>query len=186
MTVLRDLGAEVREINLPAVQHAGAIFLTILLAEAVAYHENWMRERPGKYGRDMWRRLLPGLGFSALDYVHAQRGRTLLFRQIDEAMKTVDFIATPTMPRTGMTFAESQVAPPVPSSPFTRLANITGQPSISLPCGFHEGLPIGLLLTGRAFEEAAVLRIANAYEKATEWHRRRPDWDFATATTRMG
>jgi len=172
---LSELGAEVRDIALPSIHHAGPIFLTILLAEAVAYHEDWLSRRADQYGRDMWLRLLPGLAFSAADYVQAQRGRAMLCRQMNELMQAVDLIATPTMPRTAMTFAESAAAPPVPRSPFTRLANITGQPSISLPCGFYEGLPVGLLLTGRVFEEARVLQVADAYERATNWHHRRPN-----------
>lgn len=175
IAVFRKLGAEITEVSIPALVHAASIFLTILLAEAVAYHETWLRERGERYGRDMWLRLLPGLAFSAADYLQAQRGRALLCRQVSELMRTVDIIATPTMPQTSPTFAEMVDAAPVPRSPLTRVANLTGQPSLSLPCGFVGGLPIGLLLNGRGFEDATVLAAAHAFERATDWHLRRPD-----------
>jgi aspartyl-tRNA(Asn)/glutamyl-tRNA(Gln) amidotransferase subunit A len=174
MDVFLKLGAEIKEIELPSLEHSGSVFLTILLSEAVVYHEDWLRHRAERYGRDMWLRLLPGLGFPASDYLQAQRGRAMICREINDAMKSLDIIATPTMPQLAPRFTDMLDAPPVPRSPLTRVANITGQPSLSLPCGFLSGLPVGLLLNGRAFEEDKVLRAADAFERATDWHRRRP------------
>lgn len=175
LDVLRQRGAEVRDVTFPMAEHAEAILLTILLSEAVAYHEPWLRARRHEYGRGFRERLLPGLFFTAADYVQAQRGRGLLCRGMEELMAEVDLIATPTMPRTAPTFAEEAAASPIPRSPFTRLFNITGQPSISVPGGFgRHGLPAGLMLSGRAFDEPTVLRVAAAYERATEWHGRVP------------
>lgn len=173
--VLSRLGAEVRDVTLPHLDNAEAIHMTIMLSEALAYHEEWLRTRRSDYNRGFWDRVRPGICFTATDYIQALRGRTAFCRGFDEVLGSVDLIATPTMPRTAPTFAEESVVSPVLRGQFNRLTNLTGQPSLSLPCGFDgNGLPIGLSLAGRAFEECTVLRAADAYERATEWHLRHP------------
>lgn len=169
---LRDLGAEVREIDLPQLDILDGIFNPILQSEAAAYHQTRLASRGHEYGRGFRRRVLEGYLYTGVEYVQAQRGRAMFTEAYDELMRSVDIIATPTTHRTAPTFPEQATSA---RSPFTRIFNVTGQPSISIPCGFdRQGLPIGLLLSGRRFEDAKLLRLADAYERTTAWHERRP------------
>ena len=169
---LRELGAEVHEIDLPHLDVLDGIFNPILQSEAAAYHQTRLASRGNEYGRGFRRRVLEGYLYTGVEYVQAQRGRSMFTAAYDELMRSVDIIATPTTHRTAPTFPEQATSA---RSPFTRIFNVTGQPSISIPCGFDRlGLPIGLLLSGRRFEDASLLRTAEAYERTTPWHRRRP------------
>lgn len=170
---LHDLGAEVRDVELPGIELIDGIFNPILQSEAAAYHQTSLASRGREYGRGFRRRVLEGFLYTGVEYVQAQRGRSLFTEGYDELMRSIDFIATPTTHRTAPTFAEQATAA---RSPFTRIFNVTGQPSISIPCGFdRQGLPIGLLLSGRRFDDEGLLRLADAYERTTAWHERRPD-----------
>ena len=169
---LRELGAEVREIDLPHLDVLDGIFNPILQSEAAAYHQTRLASRGNEYGRGFRRRVLEGYLYTGVEYVQAQRGRSMFTAAYDDLMRSVDIIATPTTHRTAPTFPEQATSA---RSPFTRIFNVTGQPSISIPCGFdRQGLPIGLLLSGRRFEDASLLRLADAYERTTAWHRQRP------------
>lgn len=173
---LEQLGAEVRDVELPLLDHARTVQPTIMFSEAVAFHEPWLRTRRHEYGRGFQDRALSGLFYSATDYIQALRGRALICRELEALMTTVDLIAAPTVPRTAPTYAEDADTPARMRGLFTGIFNVTGQPSISLPCGFdRRGLPIGLMLSGRAFDERTVLRAADAYERSTDWHLRRPE-----------
>jgi aspartyl-tRNA(Asn)/glutamyl-tRNA(Gln) amidotransferase subunit A len=102
--------------------------------------------------------------------------RTLIKRDFDEAFKQVDVIATPTAPTAAFKIGEKSADPlqMYLSDIFTISVNLAGIPGISLPCGFTKnGLPIGLQLLGRHFDEESILRAAYAYEQATEWHTKR-------------
>lgn len=169
---LRELGAEIREIELPHLDVLDGIFNPILQSEAAAYHQTQLASRGSEYGRGFRRRVLEGYLYTGVEYVQAQRGRSMFTAAYDELMRSVDIIVTPTTHRTAPTFAEQATSA---RSPFTRIFNVTGQPSISIPCGFdRQGLPIGLLLSGRRSEDASLLRLADAYERTTVWHQRRP------------
>ncbi len=177
LDVLRSLGAATSPVALPWAEHAEAMLLVIQRAEAAAYHEPWVQEedRRAEYGRGFWERLLPGYTFSATEYLQAQRGRGRLRRNLEQVLDEVDVVASPTMPRTAPTFAEQAALGVAMNVPFISLFNLTGQPSLSIPCGFdHQGLPIGLLLSGRAFDEQLLLRVGAAFQGATDWHLRRP------------
>lgn len=170
---LAALGAEVREIRLPRMELIDGMYNPMLLCEAAAYHQDRLANRDAEYGRGFHRRVMEGFLYTGVEYVQAQRGRTLLINEFDALMRDVDLIVTPTTHRTAPTFPEQTTSA---RSPFTRIFNLTGQPSISVPCGFdRQGLPIGLLLTGRRLEDATVLRAADAYERSTGWHQRRPE-----------
>ena len=146
-----------------------------MLSEAVAFHEPWLRARRHEYGRGFRDRVPTGLFYSATDYIQALRGRALICRELEALMATVDLIAAPTVPRAAPTYAEDADTPARLRGLFTGIFNVTGQPSISLPCGFdRRGLPVGLMLSGRAFDERSVLRVADAYQRSTDWHLRRP------------
>ena len=174
LDTLRELGASVTDVGIPSIRTAPA-FMAIMLAEAFAYHERDLRERPQLYGEVLREKLLAGALVSAAEYVQAQRLRARLQAEAREALWRVDVLATPTtlspapafaiVLDPGFPFARSNMAP----------FNMTGLPALALPCGFSAtGLPLSLQLAGRPFDEATLLRAGHAYEQATPWHRRRP------------
>jgi aspartyl-tRNA(Asn)/glutamyl-tRNA(Gln) amidotransferase subunit A len=174
MATLGTLGATVREVEIPSIRTAPA-FMAILLSEAFAYHERDIRERPQLYGEMLRERFQAGGLITGGEYVQAQRLRSRLRAEMNEVLKTVDVLATPTMIGPATSFAKAY--DPAFGFPRSNMApfNATGLPALALPCGFSSsGLPLSLQLAGRAFEEATVLRAGHAYERATEWHTRRP------------
>jgi aspartyl-tRNA(Asn)/glutamyl-tRNA(Gln) amidotransferase subunit A len=170
VATLGELGASVRRIELPLMEHLDGIFNPIMFSEAAAYHEATLRG--GGHGRGFRQRALQGFLFTAVEYVQAQRGRRRLIEAMRAVMTDVDIIVTPTVSGGALPVEEYVSAP---RSPFTRFFNLTGQPSLSLPCGFDaNGMPLGLMVSGRRFDDATVLRVAAAYERSTPWHQRRP------------
>jgi aspartyl-tRNA(Asn)/glutamyl-tRNA(Gln) amidotransferase subunit A len=171
---LTALGVRVEDVKLPYADHIEAMSTGILISEAYAYHESGLRERFDQYGRPFRTRVMRGALWSTADYLNATRARGRFCRAMSELMSQVDVIAMPTGSVAADRFDDPDHVPYSRPS-FTRIFNLTGQPSISVPCGFTaDGLPIGLMLSGRAFEDATVLRLAHAYEQAHDWHRRRP------------
>jgi aspartyl-tRNA(Asn)/glutamyl-tRNA(Gln) amidotransferase subunit A len=171
---LRKLGAEVRDLKIPAINLSRS-FMLIVLAEAFAYHEQDLRLHPELYGEMLRERMLTGALVTGPEYVQAQRVRMQICAEVAEVMKTVDVLATPTTPKTAPTF--KTMYDPELAFPRTNMPpfNLTGQPTLALPCGLSSaGLPISLQLSGRAFEETTVLRLGHAYQRATDWHTRRP------------
>jgi aspartyl-tRNA(Asn)/glutamyl-tRNA(Gln) amidotransferase subunit A len=171
---LRQLGADVREVDVPAVDLAHA-FLVIILAEAYAYHEHDLRQHPERYGDVLRERLLAGAAVTASEYVQAQRLRARLCAEMAEALRQVDVLATPTTPRPATPFSVAH--DPELGFPRSNMLpfNATGLPTLAVPCGFSTaGLPLSLQLSGRPFEESTVLRLGHAYQQATAWHTRRP------------
>ena len=171
---LRKLGADVRDLQIPAFNLSRS-FMLIMLSEAFAYHEQDLRLHPELYGEMLRERLLTGALVTGPEYVQAQRVRMQICADVAEVMKTVDVLATPTTPKTAPTF--KTMYDPELAFPRTNMPpfNLTGQPTLALPCGLSaSGLPLSLQLSGRAFEEATVLRLGHAYQRATDWHTRRP------------
>lgn len=181
--MLRDLGATLVDLEWPAVHLSNSATWTIILAEASAYHREWLRSRPEAYSPETRANLELGERVSASDYVQAQRARTVLQQQVGNVLARVDALVTPalgiTAPRIGQAMVEVAGKVKEVNPVFIRLAdpfNLTGLPAISVPCGFSaEGLPIGLQIAAAPFAESTVLRVAQAYESATEWHTRRPE-----------
>jgi aspartyl-tRNA(Asn)/glutamyl-tRNA(Gln) amidotransferase subunit A len=174
MATLRRLGAEVRDVQIPSLA-ATHSFLLIMLAEAYAYHERDLREHPELYGDVLRERLLAGALVTGAEYVQAQRIRSRICRETAAVLRDVDVLATPTTPKPATPFALAHDPefgfPRSNMPPF----NLTGSPTLALPCGFSaSGLPLSLQLAGRPFEEATVLRVGHVYEQATSWHARRP------------
>ena len=174
MATLRRLGADVRDVQIPSLK-ATHSFLLILLAEAYAYHERDLREHPELYGDVLRERFQAGALVTGAEYVQAQRIRSEICRETAEVLQAVDVLATPTTPRPATSFTQAHDPdfgfPRSNMPPF----NITGSPTLALPCGFSSsGLPLSLQLAGRPFEEATVLRMGHAFERATTWHTRRP------------
>ncbi len=175
VAALRAAGAEVREVMVPHLEVAAAAFAPIISAEAAAYHQRWLRERPQDYGEDVRQRLFQGLLYPAVDYVNAQRARRWVLDGFLQVLKEVDVLLTPTVPVTAPPIPGPAVATPNPLTRCTFPVNLTGLPALSLPCGFdRQGLPVGLQIIGRPFDEATVLRVGHAYQRLTDWHTRRP------------
>jgi aspartyl-tRNA(Asn)/glutamyl-tRNA(Gln) amidotransferase subunit A len=175
-------GGILRPAVFPRAAECGAAAAVILAAEAAAYHERHLRERPDAYGEDVRVRLDRGLFLSAADYLVAQRARAFLTCEAARALESVDAILVPTTPHPAARIEEdaSQVAGVslAMSMRYTRCTNpfnLLGFPVLSVPCGLsHDGLPIGLQIVGRPFEDATVLRVGHAYQQITDWHTRHP------------
>lgn len=181
LATLRGLGVEVRDVTIPSL-HTTPAFLLILMAEAFAYHERDLREHPELYGEVLRERILTGALVSAAEYTQAQRLRAQMCTEMAAVLRQVDVLATPTTPTSATSFVRAQDPefgfPRSNMPPF----NITGLPTLALPCGLtSSGLPLSLQLAGRPFEEGTVLRLGHAYEQATLWHTRRPPMGAAIA-----
>jgi aspartyl-tRNA(Asn)/glutamyl-tRNA(Gln) amidotransferase subunit A len=164
----------VRDITIPSFNASRSFFL-ILVTEAFAYHEQDLRTRPELFGEVLRERIMSGAFVTASEYVQAQRIRMQICADVAEVMKTVDVLAAPTSPKPATPFKvayDPELAFPRSNMP---PFNITGQPTLAVPCGFAKsGLPVSMQLAGRAFEESTVLRLGHAYQRATDWHTRRP------------
>jgi len=150
---------------------------TVLMAEAYAYHAVRVAQTPGLYQEAVLRRIVEGAGVTASAYIDDRREIERLRRAVRSVFTTVDVLVTPTMPVLAVPLAEARddnkVVMLYPRN--TRPFNTYGLPAISVPCGFtRNGLPVGLQIVGPAWQEESVLRLARAYEQATDWHRRRP------------
>ncbi len=174
--VLEGLGAQMLDIGLPLITEAPAAVTAIMLPEALAYHRKWMQERPDDYGDDVRYRLELGATFLAVHYVQAQRLREVIVgRWPAEVFDRVDLLTMPTTMAPAFPIGRSDLSVTFSLIRNTNPLNLLGIPAMSVPCGFtRAGLPIGLQLSGRWWDEATVLRAAYAYEQATDWHKRAP------------
>jgi len=198
--VLKGLGATLERLSLPATPHALATYYVIAPAEASSNLARYdgvkyglrvpgrdlidmeSKTRAAGFGAEVKRRIMLGTyvlsaGYYDAYYGQAQKVRTLVRRDFDAAFDRVDLIVAPTTPN--VPFRRGEKADPIAmylNDVFTIPADMSGVPAVSVPCGFTaSGLPIGLQLIGRALDEATVLRAARAYERATDWHTRRPE-----------
>jgi aspartyl-tRNA(Asn)/glutamyl-tRNA(Gln) amidotransferase subunit A len=146
--------------------------------------EMWdvMRETRGEgFGAEVKRRIMLGTyalsaGYYDAYYLKAQKVRTLIKQDFDRAFEQVDVIVSPTSPSVAFRIGE-RVDDPLQmylADVFTLAQALAGIPAISIPCGFSEGLPVGLQIMGRAFDESKILNVAYAYEQATNWHALKP------------
>jgi aspartyl-tRNA(Asn)/glutamyl-tRNA(Gln) amidotransferase subunit A len=182
MDLLRSLGASVEEVSVPEVNTAIGASTAILASEVSAYHEENLRRRPQDYGEEVRARLETGFFIAATDYLKGQRVRRLLTAQFLELLAGYDAVVCPTIPATAPRFDQDTVAygdvvePRGPAMVrHTRLFNLTSLPAVSVPCGLDsQGLPIGLQIATAPFTEGLTLRIAHAYQQATDWHTRVP------------
>jgi aspartyl-tRNA(Asn)/glutamyl-tRNA(Gln) amidotransferase subunit A len=176
IAVLEREGARRVDVAMPGMADAHTAHHAILAAEAAAFHGPWLRERPDDYGSDVRRGLELGQLIVAVDYVNARRVQAIVQATFRVALAEADVLVTPCLPQ-----PPSRVGEPMSREPevaWNRLltpVNIAGYPAISVPCGFDgAGMPVGLQIIGRPFAEAPLLRVARAYERATEWGARRP------------
>jgi aspartyl-tRNA(Asn)/glutamyl-tRNA(Gln) amidotransferase subunit A len=179
---LARAGAVVDEVALPAVAHVGAGAYAVVASEALAYHTGWLKTRRAEYDPEILRRLQLGAFVTGADYVRAQQARTLVRAEVDAALARRDVLLAPATPLTAPAVDERRTT--LGDGPsdvraalirLTRPFNFSGHPACAVPCGFSAGgLPIGMQLVGRPFDEATVLRAADAYQRLTDWHTRRP------------
>lgn len=184
VAVLVARGATVRRIALPVMDAVLAYGGIISRVEAATIHAQWLRERAGDYAVHLSARMYPGLAIPAPYYVEALGRRGPVLKAFaDGVFAQVDAIATPTIRTRLPTLAATDIDAGDPEaigrflavSDNTRPFNYLGLPAISLPCGFDpNGLPIGLQLAGRPFAEARLFKLAEAYQRDTDWHAKRP------------
>lgn len=184
LLVLEEAGAEVVEVELPLATME--MYRMIQMPEASLGHmqKGWLATHRDEYTELTLKRLLEGQEISAVDYLHAQYERRVLSAAMRGVLQRVNALVLPTLPVAAIRVEEAHqeirvdgvgenatVALLRLNMPF----NLTGVPAVSFPCGFTgDGLPIGLQVAGRTFEEGTVLRIAHAYQQLTDWHRSSP------------
>lgn len=181
--VLRDLGCETIEFEFPDIPEIGAAANIILSAEASTYHRHSLAERADDFSPQVRVLLEQGLFLPATDYIQALRFRSVAYSKILALFKHFDVMVTPTLPFTAprvgemiVKFAGIEEDYEVANTRYLAPFNLTGLPALSLPCGFsRNGLPIGMQLVGKPFDESTVLKLGYMYECATEWHLRYPD-----------
>jgi aspartyl-tRNA(Asn)/glutamyl-tRNA(Gln) amidotransferase subunit A len=179
---LAAAGALVDEVSLDTMAHVPGAALAVVAVEALAYHADLLRTRAGDYDPDVARRLMTGAYVSGLHYVRGQQVRALVRAEVDAALARRDVLLAPATPVTAPGVADRQTT--LGDGPadvrtallrYTRPFNLSGHPVCALPCGLTAaGLPIGMQLVGRPFDEATVLRAADAYQRLTDFHARRP------------
>jgi aspartyl-tRNA(Asn)/glutamyl-tRNA(Gln) amidotransferase subunit A len=181
---LRGLGARVEDVALPLLPSAGAVFMALADGEAAAWHHATLRDRGGDYDAGTRRRLLTAALLPATLAQQAARARSLIRDQVWDVLARFDVLLAPTAPTAAPAIASGQAAIASRGEAgrrfftrrsYTTPASLAAVPALSLPCGFTEGgLPIGLQLIGRRFDEATLLRAGRAYERAAGWVGRRP------------
>ncbi len=173
--ILQAEGAIVETVTLPKLSEFAAINRVILCSEAWSIHAPWLRERPEDYGALARRRLLPGAFMNAGDYVGAQRRRAELIAAVNDKLRDYDVLmcASSMDPASEIEDAAetARTYPRQARAPF----NVTGHPALAMMSGLsHSGLPVSVQFVGRYFEDATVLRVAAAYEKAAGWYKKHP------------
>jgi aspartyl-tRNA(Asn)/glutamyl-tRNA(Gln) amidotransferase subunit A len=197
---LRRLGAELREVTLPYTPYALAAYYIIAPAEASSnlarydgmkygYRapgnlnsvDSMLATRDYAFGAEVKRRIMLGTyalsaGYYDAYYKKAQQVRTLIARDYSQAFEQVDVLVGPTSPTVAFPVGAKADDPLAMylNDVYTVPANLAGIPGVSIPCGFASGLPIGLQILGKHFDEATILRVAHAYQTATDWHKRHP------------
>ena len=183
VSMLGEQGASAEEMSLPMCENSGAVFIGAADVDCAAYHAEWLRTRPDDYDWSTRTRLEAASLAPAWSYLRAQRARELIRRELTAALQKYDVIILPTGPVAAPTIEASTGKPggyyqgrlDLGRRRFTSPAALAGLPALSVPCGFTDaGLPIGMQIIGRAFDEATLFRVGQAYESATEWHTRHP------------
>jgi aspartyl-tRNA(Asn)/glutamyl-tRNA(Gln) amidotransferase subunit A len=182
LATLKKEGAEIVKVELPDQRQLSAACQFVLATEAASLHKRWLIERPQDYGAQVLMRLQNGLAIPAVSYLEAIRWRGPALAAYLAAVEGTDAVVAPVAPMPAATIAESDVG----NSPeaeaviqritrFTRPINYLGLPSLSIPAGFTKsGLPVGMQIIGRSFDEAMLIRIGAAFQRATDFHQKVP------------
>jgi aspartyl-tRNA(Asn)/glutamyl-tRNA(Gln) amidotransferase subunit A len=175
--VFEGLGAHIEEVDVSWMHDAARANTLIVSSDGAAYHRERMKEHPDWFGADVRQRLEKGAVYTSIEYALARRAQAEARRKCDLLFEKYDVMILPTTPIPA-TLIEGEDALER-ARMLTRLTapfNLTGLPALSLPCGFtKDGLPIGLQIASRAWNEAEVIRTGHVYEQATKWHQRKPD-----------
>jgi len=163
---LRELGAEIRDVRLPSLDEFGAVNRVILQSEAWAIHSQWLRDRPGDYGKLARRRLMAGAFMSAGDYVQANRRRLEMIAAVEEALREVDALVCASAMDPACRIDDAveieRTYPRQARTPF----NVTGHPALAMMAGLSaSGLPLSVQFVGRYFAEATLYQVARAWER---------------------
>lgn len=186
LAMLRSLGATLGEARLRPAQDYYDVKVTIAESELLAVHEHALRTRPGDFGEDFLGRVLPAVLISGRDYIQAQRERRRMLAEMAPVYADLDVLVTATAGAPATLLGSWRTIEfwrrPSLTTPF----NVTGGPALAQCIGFsNSGLPLSMQIVGRPFDDATVLRVAHAYERATPWRTRRPQLDpdaqFSTA-----
>ena len=175
---LRNLGADIRDLQLPTLGEFAAVNRIILQSEAWAIHAPWLRERPGDYGQLARRRLLGGAFISAGDYVQASRRRLEMIAAVEKALQDVDVLLCASAmdpPSRIEDAAETErTYPRQARTPF----NVTGHPAVAMMAGLSSaGVPLSVQFVGRYYAEATVFQVARAWERAAGTDEKHPSLD---------
>ncbi|MDQ6694438.1 MAG: Asp-tRNA(Asn)/Glu-tRNA(Gln) amidotransferase subunit GatA [Chloroflexota bacterium] len=205
---LEILGAEAHRVTLPHIKYGLAAYYIIAPAEAssnlarydgmkygyrapgsIGNVDSMLATREYGFGPEVKRRIMLGTyalsaGYYDAYYKKAQQVRTLIASDYEEAFKKVDVLVGPTTPTVAFKIGEKSDDPlqMYLNDVYTVPANLAGIPAVSVPCGFADGLPVGLQIWGKHFDEAGVLRVAHAYQQVTDWHTRHPAMDVENAS----
>jgi aspartyl-tRNA(Asn)/glutamyl-tRNA(Gln) amidotransferase subunit A len=182
LAVLKKEGAEIVKVELPDQRQLTAACQFVLATEAAALHKRWMIERPQDYGAQVLMRLQNGLAIPAVSYLEAMRWRGPALAAYLAAVEGTDAVIAPVAPMPAVTIAESDVGNSLEAEAviqritrFTRPINYLGLPSLSIPSGFTKsGLPVGMQIIGRSFDEAMLIRIGAAFQRVTDYHQKVP------------
>jgi aspartyl-tRNA(Asn)/glutamyl-tRNA(Gln) amidotransferase subunit A len=182
IAIFKREGVKVVQVDLPDQRQLSGASQLVLAVEAAAFHKRWLIERPQDYGSQVLMRLQNGLAVSGVTYLEALRWRGPALAAHVAATAGVDAVIAPVSPVPAPTIAESDVGNASGAEAviqrltrFTRPINYLGLPSLSIPSGFtRSGLPVGLQLIGRSFDEATLLRIGAAFQRATDFHEKVP------------
>ncbi len=168
---LRELGAEVREVSLPCLEWIGIPQAVIVHAEALAYHRPHLARSADRYGSETRLRLAQGFFYSATDYLQARRAQQAARREFLRCLEAVDVLVTPTVPMTAPLIGQRTLRVERVTAPTNNYLlrntlpfNLTGLPALSVPCGPVNGLPTGIQIAGRPWEESMVLQVGAALE----------------------
>lgn len=174
--VLAKQGAIIEEINVDYLREGALANSLMTQADGAAFHRDRLKEHPDWFGADVRQRLETGAAFTSTEYALARRTQVEVRRRCDILFEEYDALILPTTPIAAPVLeGENAVERARLLTRLTAPFNITGLPALSVPCGFtSEGLPIGLQIASRAWNESGVLRIGYAYQEATEWHKMKP------------
>lgn len=179
----KELGAIIKEIRLPDIDCLIDAQLIIDAVEPSTIHLDQLRKKAGDYGEDVRILLEAGSMFTGTQYLQALQYRTRFKEQVEDALKEVDAIVTPTLPFTALKIGEHEIEIEAgikednlsANMRYTAIASVSGKPALSIPIGFDgKGLPVGMQIIGEAFRESVLFRIGCAYQAATTFHRRTP------------
>ena len=180
--MLKQAGATLVNVRFPPLEPVIGAHRAIIFCEAAAAHEELIRTCASDISDEVRPLLQSGLFLTATQYLAAQQARQKIIAAYRELWRSFDVLVTPTSPIAAPPIGASTARLGDKDYPLVRLFldltlpfNLTGQPAISVPCGFTKsGLPIGLQFVGRPFDEATLFRAAAAYESITDWHLRIP------------